>query len=252
MKKTIIFSCLFMMFLSLTLSSSGNGTGGTGETGGNSVSSSYGTLTLSGNGSSITGTQFYPTQFTSSSFNSPLWVANYQWHTANYSDGVIVQCYISGCGVQFYHAIGTVNWVAGTSQGASGFTSPAGLTVGTSSITFNNVSLSGVRNTTTSLTLNGTLSFNGTLSLLSPPSGITVQVAPNSVRLQFSPVAGATGYRVYYGLSSGSYTGVIDIGNSTDKNISALAGTYFGALTAYNSTSESGYSAEGRVVIPGT
>lgn len=87
---------------------------------------------------------------------------------------------------------------------------------------------------------------------LSPPSGITVQVAPNSVRLQFSAVAGATGYRVYYGPSSGNYTGVIDIGNSTDRTINAPAGTYYGALTAYNSTSESGYSAEGQVVVPGT
>ncbi len=86
---------------------------------------------------------------------------------------------------------------------------------------------------------------------LSPPSGITVQVAPNSVRLQFSPVTGATGYRVYYGASSGDYSGVIDLGNSTDKTINAPAGTYYGALTAYNGTGESGYSVEGQVVIPG-
>jgi hypothetical protein len=53
------------------------------------------------------------------------------------------------------------------------------------------------------------------------------------------------GYRVYYGTSSKSYSGSIDVGNVTTYNLTGLKGgeTYYICVTAYNnSNAESGYS----------
>ena len=63
-------------------------------------------------------------------------------------------------------------------------------------------------------------------------------------------MTGATGYRSYYGYAPGSYIGTIDWGNVTDVTIKIPAGTYYGALTAYNGSTESSYSKEQRVVVP--
>ncbi len=55
------------------------------------------------------------------------------------------------------------------------------------------------------------------------------------------------GYRLYYGIASGSYSSVIDVGNQTTYTITSLdpAETYYIAATAYNlSGLESGYSNE--------
>lgn len=55
------------------------------------------------------------------------------------------------------------------------------------------------------------------------------------------------GYKVYYGTSSKSYEGSVDVGNVTACTIAGLKGgqTYYFAVTDYNkSNSESGYSNE--------
>jgi type IV pilus assembly protein PilY1 len=55
------------------------------------------------------------------------------------------------------------------------------------------------------------------------------------------------GYKVYYGTSSKSYAGSVDVGNATTYNLTGLTEgkTYYIAVTAYNtSNSESGYSSE--------
>jgi fibronectin type 3 domain-containing protein len=55
------------------------------------------------------------------------------------------------------------------------------------------------------------------------------------------------GYKVYYGTSSKSYTGPIDVGNVTTYTLTGLKGgqTYYIAVTAYNTlNNESGYSSE--------
>jgi type IV pilus assembly protein PilY1 len=55
------------------------------------------------------------------------------------------------------------------------------------------------------------------------------------------------GYKVYYGTSSRSYSGSVDVGNETTFNLTGLTEgqTYFIAVTAYNTLNkESGYSSE--------
>src|SRR4030043_821228 len=55
------------------------------------------------------------------------------------------------------------------------------------------------------------------------------------------------GYKVYYGTSSKSYTGSVDVGNTTAYDLTGLTEgkTYYIAVTAYNTSStESVYSTE--------
>jgi hypothetical protein len=62
-----------------------------------------------------------------------------------------------------------------------------------------------------------------------------------------NPEPTVQGYRVYYGKSSGFYTGVVDVGNRTECVITGLdpGTTYFFACTAYNSSGdESNFSGE--------
>jgi len=64
-----------------------------------------------------------------------------------------------------------------------------------------------------------------------------------------------TGYRIYYGQESRSYTNVVDVGNYTSCVIADLEDgeTYFFAATAYNTSGfESDYSNEISNAEPGT
>lgn len=68
-----------------------------------------------------------------------------------------------------------------------------------------------------------------------------------AVTASWSPVAGATGYKLYYGASSGNYSNYIDVGNKTTYNIYNLSITqpYYFTVTAYDSQdAESKYSVE--------
>jgi len=71
------------------------------------------------------------------------------------------------------------------------------------------------------------------------------------VTLQWSAVADADGYKVYYGTESRMYGTPEDVvGNVTSYTPTLDPGTYYFALTAYNAYGESGYSEElGPVVI---
>lgn len=55
-----------------------------------------------------------------------------------------------------------------------------------------------------------------------------------------------TGYKVCYGTASGNYTTSVDVGNVTTYTVTGLSGgtTYYFAVTASNSSGESGYSNE--------
>jgi hypothetical protein len=61
-----------------------------------------------------------------------------------------------------------------------------------------------------------------------------------------TPQTDLTGYKIYYGTSSGNYTTSIDIGNVTSYTLTNLAtGTYFISVTAYDSSRiESNFSNE--------
>src|SRR5512139_2580993 len=55
------------------------------------------------------------------------------------------------------------------------------------------------------------------------------------------------GYKIYYGTSSKSYSGSVDVGNVTSYSLTGLTGgqSYYLTITAYNTSgSESGYSGE--------
>jgi uncharacterized delta-60 repeat protein len=81
-------------------------------------------------------------------------------------------------------------------------------------------------------------------SALSAPMG--VQFVGQPVVLQWSSVGGATGYKVYYGTSSGNYQTSIDVGTNTSYTIPTLpiGSTYFFAVTAYNASGETVFSDE--------
>ncbi len=77
----------------------------------------------------------------------------------------------------------------------------------------------------------------------------------NSVTLAWdaSTSSNLAGYRVYYGTASRNYSTNIDVGNVTTYTLANLApGTYYFAVTAYNTLAEqSGYSNEASVTIAG-
>lgn len=72
-----------------------------------------------------------------------------------------------------------------------------------------------------------------TLILLVPRSTLAA-----SLTVAWDPVAEAAGFVVYYGTNSGDYTGSVDAGNATQKQIDTLAnGTfYYFAVAAYDSS----------------
>jgi len=84
---------------------------------------------------------------------------------------------------------------------------------------------------------------------LEPPEAVQVDVTGNVVRLRWSAVTGAGGYRAYYGLSPGNYIGSLELGTSGDISLTVPPGTYFGALTAYDAAGESAFSPEQEVVV---
>ena len=86
--------------------------------------------------------------------------------------------------------------------------------------------------------------------------GSAFDAAAASIRLAWdpSPEPLVTGYRLYYGRSSGVYTVVVDAGNRTDYTVTGLdAGlTYYFTATAYTGTGdESTFSNETSYTLPG-
>jgi hypothetical protein len=72
----------------------------------------------------------------------------------------------------------------------------------------------------------------------------TLLISPciaGEICMQWSPVQGASGYRVYYGLSSGNYSHSVNVGNVTEVDLGGFSDctTYFLAVKAYNAAGES-------------
>ncbi len=91
------------------------------------------------------------------------------------------------------------------------------------------------------LTLSFILLFS---TLLFSKVGLAAQI-----RLAWDPntESDVAGYKIYYGTSSKSYSGSVDVGNVTSYHLTGLkeGQTYYVAVTAYNTSgSESGYSSE--------
>jgi hypothetical protein len=64
---------------------------------------------------------------------------------------------------------------------------------------------------------------------------LAAQAAP-SVTLAWDPDSGVAGYRLHYGISSGSYAETKDVGNTTTSTVSSLTAgqTYYFVVTAYD------------------
>jgi hypothetical protein len=93
------------------------------------------------------------------------------------------------------------------------------------------------------------LLFNSVQALgATPPAG-------QSVILTWNPNTNSyvTGYNVYYGVASNTYTNMINAGNATNVTIPDVAAgvTYYFAATAYDSVGDqSGYSNEATYAVP--
>ena len=80
------------------------------------------------------------------------------------------------------------------------------------------------------------------------PAGVIVPLAWNQ-----SPDPTVTGYNVYYGTASHTYTNHLHLGNVTNATITGLTAgvTYYFAATSYNAAgTESSYSNEASSVVP--
>ena len=87
-------------------------------------------------------------------------------------------------------------------------------------------------------------------AVFSKPSGFTATVSGNTVTLRWTSLSGATGYKIYYGTSSGSYIGSMSVGRTTSLTVrSVSANTYYLVLTGYNSAGESQYSSEITITV---
>lgn len=71
---------------------------------------------------------------------------------------------------------------------------------------------------------------------------VTSTAWAGTVNLAWDPLASASGYRVHYGQSPGSYTQVEDVGAATQATITGLADctNYYFAVKGYSATGESG------------
>lgn len=89
---------------------------------------------------------------------------------------------------------------------------------------------------TTSITLTG-LPLSA-VTAPTAPDGIMTSPGNGSISVSWNAVTEASGYKVYYGTSAGSYSQDIDVGAVTSYKIEGLTNgtTYYIAVSSYNST----------------
>jgi hypothetical protein len=91
------------------------------------------------------------------------------------------------------------------------------------------------------------------LMLLLLCSAGQLSAANVSLAWDASTSTGITGYKVYVGTASKTYSSPITIGNLTTYTVTGLsAGTYYFAVTAITSSAESGFSNEVSTTITGS
>jgi hypothetical protein len=90
------------------------------------------------------------------------------------------------------------------------------------------------------------------LVLLVALIGVSEDSLAGQLKLAWNAVTGATGYRLYYGTSSGNYSSSVDAQNQTSATVSGLTdgARYYFAAKAYNSATTSGFSNEVSAVVP--
>lgn len=110
------------------------------------------------------------------------------------------------------------------------------------------------------LYLNGSLAATANFAIgnvqqpLAAPMNLRFTLSGKNLTIAWDPVTGATGYKLGYGVQSGSYSSTYDAGNITqvgpfDVSTVVAAGTYYVAARAYNGTQESSYSNEITVTV---
>ena len=92
----------------------------------------------------------------------------------------------------------------------------------------------------------GSVSGTAALTVASNAAAMTLAWDAPTTNADGTPLNDLAGYKIYYGVSSGNYSVVIDAGNVSSYDISNLpAGTYYFAITAYDTSyNESTYSNE--------
>ncbi|MBF0275692.1 MAG: hypothetical protein HQK84_10730 [Nitrospinae bacterium] len=101
------------------------------------------------------------------------------------------------------------------------------------------------------------LVYASTVNAASAPTNFSATVSGSSVSISWTAATGASGYKVYYGTTSGTYlnasTGA-NLGNTTSYTFTNIpAGTYYLALKSYDSSATlSDYSTEISVTVSGT
>jgi hypothetical protein len=73
-----------------------------------------------------------------------------------------------------------------------------------------------------------------------------LEAAAGDLGFAWNASSGATGYRLHYGATSGTYTGSVDVGGVTQTSLTTVPDctTQYYAVTAFNSAGESGYSTQ--------
>ncbi len=91
------------------------------------------------------------------------------------------------------------------------------------------------------------------LPVLSFAGNVTLAWDAVTTNIDGTPCTDLGGYKIYYGTAPQTYTHVIDVGNVTQYTITLSQGTYYFAVTAYNTAgAESEFSNEISTVVPGT
>ena len=152
MKKIYVLAVIVLLMLTACKKGSDSPTAPSGA-----PSINYGTLTLSGTGSNNTGTTFSPAKV---EFNASGTYCKWETVSFPYSGGQLE--FLEFTDVLGTHHLLILNFLSSGKMITWSKTSKAnesGIGRNTSTVTFNNVTLPGETNTTTSLTLNGTLMF---------------------------------------------------------------------------------------------
>lgn len=154
-------------------------------------------------------------------------------------------------GYKLYYGISSGNYTVGsTDLGNVTTKSFTGLPAGTYYVAFtayatNTSALGGVEESVKSTEL------IVTMGVPVPPAASSAVIG-STIYLVWGAVTGASGYKVYYGTSSRNYSaGAADLGNVTIQAFTSVpSGTYYAALSTYNTSGEGGLSREMVIVVP--